>query len=400
MLADYRDRFPIFQNMPDLVYLDSAATSQRLDSVIDTMHDFSLTGNANVHRGLYQLSSKATARYEEVRQKIAKFLNANNLENIGFTKGTTESINIVAHGWLMSRLHKDDNIVVSILEHHANFLPWQEACKKSGAELRILHLGEDGRLSAAALEKLLDSHTKLVAITHISNTLGRVNPINELIAICRKHNIPILIDAAQSAGLHSLDVKELDCDFLAFSGHKLYGPLGTGVLYVSDRHRSKIEPFIVGGGMIKNVDVTTSSYREFPYNLEAGTPNVDGILGLGAAIDFLQAIDRKAARDYLVRLMNHLISQMEGITEVTVLPFYDLESGIISLMIQDIHPHDVAGFLDRDNIAVRAGMHCTQPLMNSLDLVSTIRVSVSIYNKEEELNRLVNALKNLISFWK
>lgn len=400
MKNSWSKRFPIFQRHPDLVYLDSAATTQRLDKVIDTMHEFSIAGNANVHKGVYKLSSRATNRYEEVREKIARFIHANGPENIGFTKSTTEAINIVARGYLESRLTKGDNVIVSIIEHHANFLPWQEVCKKIGAELRILPLDSEGKLSFDSFDKLIDSKTRFVALTHISNTLGRINPIKEICNKCREKDLPILLDAAQSAGLHPLDVNELNCDFLAFSGHKLFGPMGTGILYASDRFKDAIEPLIVGGGMIQSVSKKVSTYRKFPYNLEAGTPNVPGILGLGAAINFLTQLDRDEARQHIAWLVRKLIKGLSDIREIYVLPYFDEESGIVSFTIKGIHPHDVSGYLSRDNIAVRTGMHCTQPLLDSLDLDATTRVSFSIYNHEEDVDKLITSLKNLIDFWK
>lgn len=399
MEDNWRSRFPIFQRHPQLVYLDNAATAQRLDTVIEAMHEFSLHENASVHRGLYDLSNQATIRYEEVRAKVATFLNAASHENIGFTKGTTESINIAAKCYLEPRLSKGDNVIVSILEHHANFLPWQEVCKKRGAELRVLPLA-DGKLSTDKLEKLIDDRTVFAAFNHISNTLGRISPIQELINKCHEHHVPVLIDAAQSAGLHSLNVKELECDFLAFSGHKMFGPMGTGVLYASDNYRDKIEPLIVGGGMIEQVSISNSTYRKFPYNLDAGTPNAQGVLGLGAAIDFLLTLDTEAARKHVARLVRKFVEGVNDLTEVKVLPFYDAESGIASFTMEGIHAHDVAGFLNREGIAIRAGMHCTQPLLDELKLEATARVSFSIYNQEVEVDRLIESLRKLIEFWK
>lgn len=400
MDKSWRSRFPIFQHHPGLAYLDSAATTQRLDTVIETMQEFSIRENASVHRGIYDLSNAATNRFEEVRGKIAKFLNASGNDNIGFTKGTTESINVVAKGYLEPRLAEGDNVIVSILEHHANFLPWQEVCKKKGAELRVLRLNEEGKLATESLAELIDEQTKLVAINHISNTLGRINDIATLSSKCKKHNIPILVDAAQSAALHLIDVADLNCNFLVFSGHKMFGPMGTGVLYVSDEYRRKVEPLIVGGGMIEAVSENNSTYRTFPYNLDAGTPNVQGVLGLGAAIDFLMQLDRGAARSHVARLMSKFIESVKSIAEIKVLPFFDKESGIVSFNVGDIHAHDVAGFLNRDNIAIRAGMHCTQPLLDELNVVATVRVSFSIYNTEEEVNRLITSLQKLIAIWK
>ena len=395
----WRNRFPIFHHHPGWAYLDSAATTQTLDSVIEAMYTFSVRENSSIHRGIYDQATKATERYEETRSKIGKFLHAKSHNNIGFTKGTTESINIIARSYLEPRLTKDNNVIVNILEHHSNFLPWQEACQRKGAELRILRL-TDGRLSPISLENLIDEKTSFVAINHISNTLGRINPIKELVRKCRAHHIPVMVDAAQSAALHPLHVEELGCDFLAFSGHKLFGPMGTGVLYASDEHRKSIEPWIVGGGIIENVGLKESSYRSFPYNLDAGTPNVQGILGMGAAVEFLANLDREAARKYVAALVNRFTDGVKGWDELEILPFHDEESGIVSFHIGHIHAHDVAGYLNRDGIAIRAGTHCTQPLLDAFGLEATARVSFSIYNTIEEVDRLIFSLRNLIEFWK
>ncbi|MGE0589686.1 MAG: aminotransferase class V-fold PLP-dependent enzyme [Cyclobacteriaceae bacterium] len=400
MDKNWRSRFPIFQHNPQLTYLDNAATTHRLDSVIDAMQEFSIRENASVHRGIYNLSNAATNRFEDAREKIAKFLNATGSGNVGFTKGTTESVNVVAKGYLESRLSKGDNVVVSILEHHANFLPWQDLCKKKEAELRILRLDGDGKVTAESLAELVDRRTKLVAVSHISNTLGRVNDVASLAMVCNERNIPILIDAAQSVALHSVDVKKLGCDFLVFSGHKMFGPMGTGVLYVSDNYREDVEPLIVGGGMIESVSERASRYRPFPFNLDAGTPNVQGVLGLGVAVDFLSQLDHDAARSHVARLVSKFIEGVKSIREIKVLPFFDKESGIVSFNVGDIHAHDVAGFLNRDDIAIRAGMHCTQPLLDELNLEATARVSFSIYNEEAEVDRLISSLQNLVDFWK
>ncbi|MCB0490596.1 MAG: cysteine desulfurase [Cyclobacteriaceae bacterium] len=396
----WRSRFPIFQHHPELVYLDNAATTQRVDSVIDAMQEFSISENASIHRGIYNLSNAATNRFEDTRHKIAKFLNAKSGENIGFTKGSTESINVVAKGYLESRLSKDDNVVVSILEHHANFLPWQDVCKKKGAELRILRLDGDGKLSPESLAELVDKRTRLVAVNHISNALGRINPVTSLIAKCKKRNVPVLIDAAQSAALHSIDVEKMGCDFLVFSGHKMFGPMGTGVLYVGDNYREEVEPLVVGGGMIESVSESVSTYRPFPFNLDAGTPNVQGVLGLGAAVDFLTQLDKDAARLHVARLTSKFTQGVKSIAEIKLVPLFDEESGIVSFNVNGIHAHDVAGFLNRDNIAIRAGMHCTQPLLDELNLDATARVSFSIYNEEEEVDRLISSLQKLVDFWK
>ncbi|HMQ07900.1 MAG TPA: cysteine desulfurase [Saprospiraceae bacterium] len=395
----WRNRFPIFQHHPNWVYLDSAATSQTLDSVIERMYGFSVRENSSIHRGIYDQAKKATERYEETRVKIAKFLNAKSHKNIGFTKGTTESINIIARSYLEPEMTQENNVIVSILEHHSNFLPWQEVCRRKGAELRILPL-TNGQLLPGSLENLMDENTSFVALNHISNTLGRINPIKELIMKCREHRIPVMVDAAQSAALHPLHVEELGCDFLAFSGHKMFGPMGTGVLYARDEYRERIEPWMVGGGIIEDVGLNASRYRSFPYNLDAGTPNVQGILAMVEAVEFLESLDRKAARKYVAGMVSRFAEGVKGWDELEILPFYDEESGIVSFHIGHIHAHDIAGYLNRDGIAIRAGTHCTQPLLEEFGLEATARVSFSIYNTYDEVDKLIDSLRNLIEFWK
>jgi cysteine desulfurase/selenocysteine lyase len=400
MKSIWKERFPIFTNQPDLIYLDHAATSQRLDTVIERMHTFNLSENANVHRGIYHLSNQATDQYEGIRTKVAKYLNAPSSANIGFTSGTTASINIVSRGYLASHLQKGDNVIVSIMEHHANFLPWQQICKEKGAELRILPLDKNGKVSVENLDAFIDQRTRLVGITHISNTLGAINPIADFCDLCMDRKVPILLDCAQSAAFHTLDVQRLNCSFLAFSGHKVFGPMGTGVLYIHDDYMSKIAPSYVGGGMIEEVGINDSTFRSFPYNLEAGTPNVPGFIGLGAAIDFLESLDKQAAQKHISSLVTLFVDGVRHIKEIKLLPHFDTASGIVSFHIDDIHPHDIAGFLNREQIALRAGMHCTQPLLNSLGLDATARVSLSIYNEEKDVQKLNESLEKLIRFWK
>ena len=395
----WRSRFPLFKHHPDLAYLDSAATTQRVDTVIDAMHTFSISGNANVYRGVYTLSNLASELYENTRKKIADFVKAPSALNIGFTKGTTEAINIVAQGFLDSRLKKGDRVVVSIMEHHSNFLPWQKLCDQKGAELIILGLNEEGKLDLKEFEKLIDSRTKMVAISHISNVLGRINSVREVAKFCNSANIPFLIDAAQSAALHQLNVQQLGCDFLVFSGHKIFGPMGTGVLYVSDTFRGEIEPNNLGGGMIRTVSRERSDFREFPFCLEAGTPNVQGIIGLGAAIDFIDSIDTSRVLAYVRRLTLKFCDELSRIDGCNLLLYSDYDSGIVSFIVESVHAHDVAGFLNRDKVAVRAGIHCAQPLLNYLNVDATIRVSFSIYNTEQEVDLTIKSLRNCIRFW-
>ncbi len=398
-MNSYRSQFPVFDKYPELAYLDNAATTQRPQVVIDAITQFYSYENANIHRGIYDLSNQATAKYEAARTAVAKFLGADDPQNIAFTKGTTESVNIVAQSFLADRLHPGDNIVVSILEHHANFIPWQILAKSKGAELRIIPIDEYGDLDLGVYNSLVDRRTKMVAVSHISNTLGTINDIAELIAVAHAKGAPVTIDAAQSASLYPLDAGALDCDFLAFSGHKIFGPFGIGVLYVSDRFLSEIKPYNYGGGMIREVTVEETTFAKYPFNLEAGTGNVGGVIGLHAAIEFLNNIDRVTARKDLVDLSESTLQMLHSIPEVTIVKQPRQHSGIFSLTVKGIHPHDVASFLNKDGIAVRAGMHCTQPLLESIGVPATVRISLSIYNERSEIDRLKSSLMDLIKFW-
>ncbi len=391
--------FPIFSNHPALVYLDNAATSQKPKSVIQSVIDYYEKENANVHRGLYKLSSSATTRYEEVRNKVAKLIGASDPNSISFTKGTTESINVVAHGFLKKLLMAGDSVVISGMEHHANLIPWQQVCKEKKALLRIIPVDGDGNLDLSTLDSLLTTNTRLLAITHISNVLGTINPIEEIISCAHKKNIPVLIDAAQSAGHYPIDIKNLDADFLVFSAHKMFGPLGAGVLFSLEKYRNQIEPLNYGGGAIKNVEFDHTEFLEYPHNLEAGTPNISGVIGLGEAIDFIQSLDMKSSILYTNELMIYFKEKLNSLPFVK--PFGNpVKSGsIVSFQVKNVHPHDVAGFLGNVNIAVRAGHHCAQPLLESLGVPSTVRVSFAIYNTKEDVDRTISALIDLKKFW-
>lgn len=398
-MNSYRSQFPIFDKYPELAYLDNAATTQRPKVVIDAITQFYSYENANIHRGIYDLSNQATAKYEAARKGVASFLGAKSPDSIAFTKGTTESVNIVAQSFLADRLMPDDNIVISILEHHANFIPWQMLAKAKGAELRIIPIDEYGDLDMSKYSSLVDSRTKMVAVNHISNSLGAINDIAEIIAVAHAQGAPVMIDAAQSASLYALDALALDYDFLAFSGHKIFGPFGIGVLYVSDRFLSEMKPYNYGGGMIREVTIDETTFAKYPFNLEAGTGNVSGVIGLHAAIDYLSNMDRVAALKELCDLSEYTAEVIMSIPEVSIVKQPRNHSGIFSLAVKDIHPHDVASFLNKDGIAVRAGMHCTQPLLNEIGVPATVRVSLSIYNERSEIDRLKSALIDLIKFW-
>lgn len=396
---EIRDDFPIFKSHPQLIYLDSAATSQKPQQVIDRIIQFYTSENANIHRGIYDLSHQATQAYENARKTVAEFIQTASSDCIAFTKGTTESINVVAQSWLKPQLNTTKNVVISLMEHHANLIPWQQVCKITGAELRIIPLTSDGQLDYDRLASLIDDHTALVALTHLSNTLGTLTDIARINDVTKPMNIPLLIDAAQSAALHNLNVGELNCDFLTFSGHKLFGPTGIGILYASPERHAEISPYQVGGGMVQHVSVEETSFQGFPKVLEAGTPNVAGALGLEAAIKYVQSLDIAGARNHIETLSQQAHELLRNIDGVSIISPEPVLHGIISLNIDEVHPHDVASFLNSNHIAIRAGMHCTQPLLEHLEQPATVRISISIYNTEKEIEQLAVSLKEIVDFW-
>ena len=399
-MKNIKDRFPIFKSHPDLIYLDNAATTQRVDKVDDLLDEFNRKDNATIHRGVYELSAKATARYEQVRSKVAGFLGSDNPNTIAFTKGTTESINVVAHSFIKKRLRAGDNIVVTVMEHHANFVPWQALCKEMGCELRVASLTPEGSIDTLAFERLVDKKTKMVAITHISNVLGTIYPIEQLIETAHAQGAPVLVDAAQGAALYDLDVTKLNYDFLAFSAHKLFGPFGVGILYVNPEYMGDMQPYTLGGGIIQSVSANEVTFQSYPFNLDAGTPNVSGVLGLGAAIDFLNELNRAECISHTHELANRCVVELARVKGIRILGGTQMQrSGIVSFALENIHPHDVSSYLNGDGIAVRAGLHCAQPLHYFMKEPSTIRISFSIYNADNEIDILIDSIKSLKKFW-
>jgi cysteine desulfurase/selenocysteine lyase len=398
-IRSIKSQFPIFTHLPELVYLDNAATSQKPQSVIKAVTDFYEKENANVHRGLYDLSSTATKRYEEVRKKVATLIGAVNPKTIAFTKGTTESINIVAHGFLKKNLKKEDSVVITAMEHHANLIPWQQICIQTGAKLLIIPVNADGELMLEKLDSLLDRNTRMVAVTHVSNVLGTINPIDEIISAAHKKNIPVLIDAAQSASHYRIDVKKWDADFVVFSAHKMFGPMGAGVLYSKEQYAKQIDPFIYGGGSIRNVEFERTEFLDYPDNLEAGTPNVPSVIGLGVAIDFINQLDLNEIVAHTKKMVTTFKERLKSMDKIEILGCPKNFGGIVSFNVENIHPHDVAGFLANENIAVRAGHHCAQPLLESMNIPATVRVSFSIYNNEDDVNKTIDSLVALKKFW-
>ncbi len=395
-----RNQFPILNTQDrkgqPLVYLDNAATTQKPWQVMEALADFYEHHNANIHRGIYQLADDATQAYESVRAQVAQFINATP-EEVIFCGGTTEAINMVAHGWGYDTLSPGDEVLVTAMEHHANFVPWQVICDRTGATFKVLPLEPDGSLSLTSLEQALTKKTKLLAITQISNTTGIINPLAEITKMAHQNDTLVLVDAAQSIANDQIDVQSMNCDFLAFSGHKLYGPMGVGVLYGKSTHLEKMSPFQQGGSMIYQVSNNKTTFKKAPHKFEAGTPPVAAALGLGAAIRFINTLGMANIKAHAQELRTHAWGKLSDMNDVALYGVA-LESGaIISLNIKDIHPHDVATVLGEAGLAVRAGHHCTQPLMQHYGIVGTVRISFSVYNTLSEIDHFISALSKVKS---
>jgi len=391
-----RADFPILQqtvHAKPLVYLDSAATSQKPRVVIDAISRFYTEECANVHRGVYALSERATQAYDEARAAVQRFVNARAPREIVFVRGTTEAINLVAHSFARTRLQPDDEIIVSAMEHHANIVPWQLVCQERGAVLRVVPITDDGELVLQDYERLLGPRTKMVAITHVSNALGTVNPVGQIVAMAHARNVPVLIDGAQAAPHLRLDVQALGCDFYAFSGHKVYGPTGIGVLYGKAGLLEAMPPYQAGGNMIRSVTFERTTFNDIPERFEAGTPHIAGALGLGAALDYVGAVGLDAIAAYERELLVYATQALAAIPGVRVIGTARQKVSILSFVVDGVHPHDVATVLDREGIAVRAGHHCAQPLMHRLGLQATTRASLAFYNTRDEIDALAAGIE-------
>ncbi|WEY99697.1 cysteine desulfurase SufS [Bacillus subtilis] len=394
-ITDIREQFPILHqqvNGHDLVYLDSAATSQKPRAVIETLDKYYNQYNSNVHRGVHTLGTRATDGYEGAREKVRKFINAKSMAEIIFTKGTTTSLNMVALSYACANLKPGDEVVITYMEHHANIIPWQQAVKATGATLKYIPLQEDGTISLEDVRETVTSNTKIVAVSHVSNVLGTVNPIKEMAKIAHDNGAVIVVDGAQSTPHMKIDVQDLDCDFFALSSHKMCGPTGVGVLYGKKALLENMEPAEFGGEMIDFVGLYESTWKELPWKFEAGTPIIAGAIGLGAAIDFLEEIGLDEISRHEHKLAAYALERFRQLDGVTV---YGPEerAGLVTFNLDDVHPHDVATVLDAEGIAVRAGHHCAQPLMKWLDVTATARASFYLYNTEEEIDKLVEALQ-------
>ena len=399
-----RKDFPILEREvygKPLVYLDNAATSQKPRSVIQALVEYYEGYNSNVHRGVHALSMEATDRYEEARAKVARFINADSTESIVWTRNTTEGINLVANTWAMDEIKAGDEIVVTQMEHHSNLVPWQKVARERGASLRILPLTEDGTLDSEEFDSYITPRCKLLSVVHVSNSLGTINPISELVSRARSVGASVMIDAAQSVPHLPVDVKELDCDFLAFSGHKMLGPTGIGVLYVKRDVLEQMEPFLLGGEMVLEVWNDRATWNDLPMRFEAGTPNIADAIALGAAVDYLEALGMDNVREHEIQLTKYGLDAFKELEEIDVFGPDDprLRGGVISFHHSDIHPHDLGTVLDRQGIAIRTGHHCTMPLMRSMDVIATARASFYIYNTEEEVDLLVDGLKQALRYF-
>jgi cysteine desulfurase/selenocysteine lyase len=390
-----RADFPILESRiygKPLVYLDNAATTQKPNQVMDRILAFYLHSNSNIHRGVHYLSEQASDAYEASRESVRKFINANNAREIIFTHGTTESINLLAHCFGHQWIKKDDEIIITELEHHSNILPWQALCKRNGAVLKVIPFHDDGFLDTKVLDSLITSKTKLIAITYISNVLGIVNPVKDIIEQAHSFDIPVLIDGAQAVQHTSIDVRTLDCDFFVFSGHKMYAETGIGVLYGKEKWLEKMQPYQYGGGMVTAVDLNKTTYADLPFKFEAGTPNIAGAVSMQAAIEYMDSIGLEAIHAHEKELLEHALKGLTSINGVSVYNGTAPKCGVISFNINKISSYDASLILDKLGIAVRSGTHCAELIMKHFQISGTIRASFALYNTKEEIDSLINGV--------
>ncbi len=391
-----RKEFPALAqkiNNNPLVYFDNAATNQKPVSVINSIKNYYETVNSNVHRGAHFLSRKATEAFEEAREKARKFINAGSVKEIIFTKGTTEGVNLVASSFGEIILKAGDEVIISQMEHHSNMVPWQILCEKKNAVLKYIPVNDAGELIMDDFERMINEKVKLISVVYVSNSLGTINPVKEIIDIAHRHNIPVMIDAAQAAPHLKIDVKHLDCDFLAFSGHKVYGPTGIGILYAKEKFLDMMLPYQSGGEMIRTVTYDKTDYNELPYKFEAGTPNIEGAVALGAAIDFVNEIGLDNISRHESELLEYGSRKLEDLGGISIIGTAKEKAGVISFLVDGVHPYDTGTILDQLGIAVRTGFHCTQPLIEQrYQLPGTVRASFAVYNTKEEIDRMAEGL--------
>ena len=393
-----RKDFPILAQQvhgKPLIYLDNAATSQKPKCVIDTLTRFYQMDNANIHRGVHQLSERSTQSYEAARSKVRRFLNAASTREIIFVRGATEAINLVAQTYGRTHVGAGDEIVISAMEHHSNIVPWQMLCEEKGALLRVIPINDRGELEFDQFEKLLNNRTRVVAVSHVSNALGTINPVREIVKTAHGWNIPVLIDGAQAVPHMQVDVRSLDCDFYVFSGHKVFGPTGIGVLYGKEKLLAAMPPWQGGGDMIQSVTFGKTTYNDLPYKFEAGTPNIAGVIGLGAVIDYLDQIGLDAIAAHEHDLLAYGTRALENISGLRLIGTAREKASVLSFVIEGVHPHDAATILDREGVAVRAGHHCAQPVMERFGVSATTRASLAFYNTTEDIDALVAGIQKV-----
>ncbi len=394
-----REDFPVLKqtvNGKPLVYLDNAASSQVPQVVIDRGSVYLEQEHSNIHRGVHYLSQRATTAYEGAREKVKRFINAREAKECIFVRGCTEGINLVMHGYGRKFVGEGDEVIISAMEHHSNIVPWQMLCEEKGARLRVIPINDAGELLLDEYDALLNERTKIVAVVHISNALGTVNPIKEIIARAHKQGVPVLIDGAQSAPHLAVDVQDLDCDFYVFSGHKMFAPTGSGVVYGKAEWLEKMNPFQGGGDMIRTVAFEKTTYAGLPNKFEAGTPAIASQIGLGAAIDYLESIGREQAVRYEHELLRYATEKISAIEGVRIIGTAREKASVLSFVIDEIHPHDIGTILDQEGIAVRAGHHCAQPVMKRLNVPATARASFAFYNTKQEIDTLAHAIERVI----
>ena len=394
--------FPILNELvygKPLVYLDNAATTQKPQVVIDALNDYYLHINSNIHRGVHCLSQQATNEFERAREVVRQYIHAATTQEVIFTRGATESINLVAASFGRTYLQPGDEVIVSEMEHHSNIVPWQLACEAHGAKLKVLPFNAQGELIISELEALITERTKIVAVAHVSNSLGTVNPIAEIIRIAHQHDVPVLIDGAQAVAHCPVDVQALDCEFYCFSGHKMYAPMGIGVMYGKTQWLNEMQPYQGGGEMIKDVTFEKTTYNELPFKFEAGTPSVGDVIGLRTAIEYIQSIGLEKIAAYEQELLTYTTEKLSKIDGMRFIGEAAQKTGVISFLVGNIHPYDMGVLLDHQGIAVRTGHHCTQPIMTHFGIPGTVRASFALYNTFEEADKLVEAVvkaKNML----
>ncbi|MBF0762540.1 cysteine desulfurase [Dysgonomonas mossii] len=402
-IEEIRSDFPILSTTvygKPLIYLDNGATTEKPKCVVEEMMKIYYTTNANVHRGVHYLSQQATDLAEESRVVVQQFINAKHSHEIIFTRGTTESINLVAHSFCRQFCNEGDEIIISAMEHHANIVSWQLQKPIRGIKLKVIPINDKGELMLDEMEKLISPKTRLISVTHVSNVLGTVNPVDQITEIAHKHNIPVLIDAAQSVQHMTLDVQKLDCDFLVFSGHKVYGPNGVGVLYGKEKWLNQMPPYQGGGEMIKTVSFKESTFNELPFKFEAGTPDYPGVIALATALKYIKNIGLDSIKAYEDELLRYCTDELLKIEGLRIYGTSDKKSSVISFLVDNIHHYDMGMLLDKMGIAVRTGHHCAQPLMDELGVDGTVRASLAFYNTKEEIDQLVIGVKKVASMFR